>query len=134
MLLALAATAAVVGDNQPTDVISQILGYGVLGIVVVLVLFKQLVPGWVVSRQDAAHQAELAAREAAHQREIAAKDQAIAQQDGEIAALRAGLDTAYAFVRDQTVPALTRSTDALVRSNDLAREQVREMSRRANAP
>jgi hypothetical protein len=131
MLLALARTVA--GEAPPMDLFSQILGYGVFGVVVVLVLVKQLVPGWVVSRQDATHRAELDARDAAHAREIAAKDQTIAQQDAEIAALRIGLDTSTGFIRDQVVPALTRSTDALVRSNELAREHVAELTRRANA-
>lgn len=131
MVAILAAAAA---DSPPADVLSQILGYGVLGIVVVLLLTRMLVPGWVVSRQDTAHRDELDARDVAHQREIAAKDALIAQQDSEIAALRTGLDTAQGFIRDQVVPALTRSTDALVRSNDLGREHLHELARRASAP
>jgi hypothetical protein len=133
-MIAVLAAAAVAADSPPADVLSQILGYGVLGIVVVLLLTRMLVPGWVVSRQDSAHRDELDARETAHQREVAALQQTIAQQDGEIAALRTGLDTSFAFTRDQVVPALTRSTDALVRSNDLAREHLHELARRAGAP
>lgn len=129
MVLAAAADAA-----NPLDAVwSQILGYGVVGSVLLLILFKQLVPGWELTRQDAARKAEVDALKAAQAREIAAKDALIAQQDSEIAALRAGLDTSSAFIRDQVVPALTRSTDALVRSNDLAREHLHELARRAGA-
>lgn len=128
--LATAADAA-----NPLDAVwSQILGLGAVGSVLLLILFKQLVPGWAVSRQDAAHQAELDARDTAHAREVAALQQTIAQQDSEISALRGGIDTSSAFIRDQVVPALTRSTDALVRSNDLAREHLAELTRRAAAP
>lgn len=123
--------AAVSGQDPPADLLSQVLGYGVLGIVVLLILFRFLVPGWVITRQDDAHQSEMTARDAAHQREVAAMQATIAQQDGEIAALRAGMDTSGAFIRDQVVPALTRSTDALVRSNDLARVHLHELARRA---
>lgn len=130
----LLAAATVAGDPPTADLVSQLLGYGVLGIVVVLILIRWLVPGWVVTRQDAAHQAELDARDAAHQREVAAMQATIAQQDGEISALRSGLDTSTAFIRDQVVPSLTRSTDALVRSNDLAREHLHELARRAGTP
>ena len=132
-MFAVLAAAAVAADSPPTDVLSQVLGYGVLGIVVGLLLARMLVPGWVVARQDTAHRDELDARDVAHRREIAAKDALIAQQDSEIAALRTGLDTSSAFIRDQVVPALTRSTDALVRSNDLAREHLHELARRAGA-
>ncbi|MBL7487074.1 hypothetical protein I6A62_03070 [Frankia sp. AgW1.1] len=129
------ALAAAADATNPLDAVwSQILGLGAVGSVLLLILFKQLVPGWAVSRQDTAHQAELDARETAHQREIAAKDALIAQQDSEITALRSGLDTSSAFLRDQVVPALTRSTDALVRSNDLAREHLAELTRRAAQP
>lgn len=118
----LVLAVADVGGAPGADLLSQLLGYGVIGLVLVMILVRWLVPGWVVTRQDAAHTAE-----------IAALQQAIAQQDGEIAALRAGLDTTSAFVRDQVVPALTRSADALRQANELAREHLAELTRRAGS-
>jgi len=123
-MFAVLAAAAVAADSPPADVLSQVLGYGVLGIVVVLLLTRMLVPGWVVSRQDSAHQAELDARDAAHRREISAKDQTIAAHEREIAALRAGVDASNAFVRDEVVPALTRTAE-------ISREYVAALNRRA---
>lgn len=113
---ALALVASVAGGNGgPPDLVAQLLGYGAVGLVLFLILVKQLVPGWVVTRQDAAHAAE-----------IAAKDQVIAAQQAEIVAARAGLDKANTFLRDEVVPALTRTTE-------VGREYVAALNRSARA-
>jgi|SRR6185369_1280845 len=110
-VLALAAAAA----NDPPDLLAQLLGYGIPGLAIAMIVFRVLVPYWVVTRQDAAHDAE-----------IAAKDQVIAAKDAEIIALRAKLDQAENFVRAEVVP-------ALVRTAEISREYVAALNRRANA-
>jgi hypothetical protein len=116
MTPALAIVAAAAGgDAGAPDLVAQALGYGVTGLVLALILGRVLVPYWVVTRQDAAHAAE-----------IAAKDQTIAAQMAEIAALRTGVDASNAFVRDEVVPALTRTAE-------ISREYVAALNRRAGA-
>lgn len=110
--------AAAGADAASGDVLSQLLGYGVPGVVIVLIVTRVLVPGWIVGRQDQAHAAEIARQDAAHAAEVAAKDQTIAARDAEVVALRKALDEGNAFVRDQAVPVLTRSAEIISRYVD----------------
>lgn len=101
--------------GSPGDPIGQLAAQGVFGLVAALTILGAY---WVIRKI-----------EQSHQRELSSKDSEIGRLEAEVAALRRGLDETYTFTRDRTVPALTSTGEALVRSTEINREYLQHLAR-----
>lgn len=98
--------AAVVGDATAAsglDVLSPIVSTGVVGSVLLMILFRwKLMPTWVADERDKGHARELAAK------------------DAEIAELRATVKEMSQVYTEQVIPTLVRTYDLLAERQKVA--------------
>jgi hypothetical protein len=103
-------------ETSGADPIGTLAAQGAFGLVAALAILGAY---WVIRRI-----------EAGHLRELDGRDAEIERLTGEVRALREALEEAHTYTRDRTVPALTDTGQALVRSSEINREYLQALSRR----